>query len=64
MFDVGHFLNLLQDVLHALGTYVRSLYDIRLVSEPLGLVTTSLACISECWMQEIEVSGLYHLMSL
>jgi hypothetical protein len=26
-------------------------------------VTTSLACISECWMQEIEVSGLYHLMS-
>jgi hypothetical protein len=26
MFDTGHFPNLLQDVLHALGTYVRPLY--------------------------------------
>jgi hypothetical protein len=31
---------------------------------PLELVTTSLTCISECWMQETEVSGLYHPMSL
>jgi hypothetical protein len=46
MFETGHFPNLLQDVLHALGTYVRSLYDTRQVSEPLGIVTTSLACIS------------------
>jgi hypothetical protein len=30
----------------------------------LGLATTSLVCISECWMQEIDVLGLYHLMSL
>jgi hypothetical protein len=46
MFETGHFPNLLQDVLHALGTYVRSLYDTRQVSEPLCIVTTSLACIS------------------
>jgi hypothetical protein len=31
---------------------------------PLGIVTTSLSCMSECWMQEIEVLGLYHLTSL
>jgi hypothetical protein len=30
----------------------------------LGLVTTSLVCISKCWMQEIDVLGLYHHMSL
>jgi hypothetical protein len=64
MFETGHFPNLLQDVLHALGTCVRPLYDTRRVSEPLGLVTTSLMCISEFWMQEIEALGLYHLMSL
>jgi hypothetical protein len=29
MFDTGHFPNLLQDVLHALGTYVRPLYETR-----------------------------------
>jgi hypothetical protein len=29
MFETGHFLNLLQDVLHALGTYVRPLYETR-----------------------------------
>jgi hypothetical protein len=34
MFETGHFSNLLQNVLHALGTYVRPLYDIRRVSEP------------------------------
>ena len=34
MFEMGHFPNLLQDVLHALGTYVRPLYDTRRVSEP------------------------------
>jgi hypothetical protein len=34
MFETGHFSNLLQDVLHALGTYVRPLYDTRRVSEP------------------------------
>jgi hypothetical protein len=27
MFETGHFPNLLQDVLHALGTYVRPLYE-------------------------------------
>jgi hypothetical protein len=34
MLETGHFPNLLQDVLHALGTYVRPLYDTRRVSEP------------------------------
>jgi hypothetical protein len=34
MFETGHFPNLLQNVLHALGTYVRPLYDTRRVSEP------------------------------
>jgi hypothetical protein len=34
MFEMGHFPNLLQDVLHALGTYVRPLYATRRVSEP------------------------------
>jgi hypothetical protein len=34
MFEMGHFSNLLQDVLHALETYVRPLYDTRRVSEP------------------------------
>jgi hypothetical protein len=34
MFETGHFQNLLQDVLHALGTYVRPLYDTRRVSKP------------------------------
>jgi hypothetical protein len=34
MFETGHFPNLLQDVLHALGTYARPLYDTRRVSEP------------------------------
>jgi hypothetical protein len=34
MFETGHFPNLLQEVLHALGTYVRPLYETRRVSEP------------------------------
>jgi hypothetical protein len=34
MFETGHFPNLMQEVLHALGTYVRPLYEIRRVSEP------------------------------
>jgi hypothetical protein len=34
MFETGHFPNLLQEVLHALGTYVRPLYETRWVSEP------------------------------
>jgi hypothetical protein len=34
MFETGHFPNLLRDVLHALGTYVRPLYDTRRVYEP------------------------------
>jgi hypothetical protein len=34
MFETGHFPNLLQDVLHALGTYVRPLYETRRASEP------------------------------
>jgi hypothetical protein len=34
MFESGHFPNLLQNALHALGTYVRPLYDTRRVSEP------------------------------
>jgi hypothetical protein len=34
MFETGHFPNLLQEVLHALGTYVRPLYKTRRVSEP------------------------------
>jgi hypothetical protein len=34
MFETGHFPNLLQDVLHALGTYIRPLYETRRVSEP------------------------------
>jgi hypothetical protein len=34
MFKTGHFPNLLQDVLHALGTYVRPLYETRKVCEP------------------------------
>jgi hypothetical protein len=34
MFETGYFPNLLQDVLHALGTYVRPLYETRRVSEP------------------------------
>jgi hypothetical protein len=29
MFEMGHFPNLLQDVLHALGTYVRPMYETR-----------------------------------
>jgi hypothetical protein len=34
MFEMGHFPNLLQDVLHAMRTYVRPLYDTWRVSEP------------------------------
>jgi hypothetical protein len=34
MFETGHFPNLLQEVLHALGTYARPLYETRRVSEP------------------------------
>jgi hypothetical protein len=34
MFETRHFPNLLQDVLHALGTYVRPLYETRQVCEP------------------------------
>jgi hypothetical protein len=34
MFETGHFPNLLQDVLHSLGTYVRPLYETRRVCEP------------------------------
>jgi hypothetical protein len=34
MFEIGHFPNLLQEVLHALGAYVRPLYETRRVSEP------------------------------
>jgi hypothetical protein len=34
MFETRHFPNLLQDVLHALGTYVRPLYKTRRVCEP------------------------------
>jgi hypothetical protein len=34
MFETGHFPNLLQDVLHVLGTYVRPLYETRRVCEP------------------------------
>jgi hypothetical protein len=34
MFETGHFPNLLQDVLQALGTYVRPLYETRRVYEP------------------------------
>jgi hypothetical protein len=34
MFETGNFPNLLQDVLHALGTYVRPLYETRRVYEP------------------------------
>jgi hypothetical protein len=34
MFEIGHFPNLLQDVLHMLGTYVRPLYETRRVCEP------------------------------
>jgi hypothetical protein len=34
MFETGHFLNLLQDVLHALETYVRPMYEARRVCEP------------------------------
>jgi hypothetical protein len=33
MFETGHFSNLLQEVLHALGTYGRPLYETRRVSE-------------------------------
>jgi hypothetical protein len=29
MFETGHFPNLLQDVLHALGTYIQPLYETR-----------------------------------
>jgi hypothetical protein len=34
MFETGHFPNLLQDVLHTLGTYVRPLYETRRLCEP------------------------------
>jgi hypothetical protein len=34
MFETRHFPNLLQDVLHALGTYVQPLYETRRVYEP------------------------------
>jgi hypothetical protein len=34
MFETGHFPILLQDVLHALGTYVRPLYETRRVYKP------------------------------
>jgi hypothetical protein len=34
MFETWHFPNLLQDVLHALGTYVQPLYETRRVFEP------------------------------
>jgi hypothetical protein len=46
MFETGHFPNLLQEVLHALGTYVHPLYETRRVSEPPGLAITSLASTS------------------
>jgi hypothetical protein len=34
VFETGQFPNMLQDVLHALGTYVRPLYETRRVYEP------------------------------
>jgi hypothetical protein len=34
MFETGHFPNQLQEVLHALGTYVRPLYETRRMNEP------------------------------
>jgi hypothetical protein len=34
MFETWHFPNLLQDVLHVLGTYVRPVYETRRVCEP------------------------------
>jgi hypothetical protein len=34
MFETGHFPNLLEDVLHALGTYVRPLYETMRVCKP------------------------------
>jgi hypothetical protein len=46
VFETGHFPNLLQDVLHALGTYIRPLYETRQVYEPPRLSTTSLAFMS------------------
>jgi hypothetical protein len=34
MFEIGHFSNLLRDMLHALGTYARPLYETRRVCKP------------------------------
>jgi hypothetical protein len=34
MFEIGHFPNLLQDVLHVFGIYVRPLYETRRAYEP------------------------------
>jgi hypothetical protein len=34
MFETGHFPNLLQDFLHALGTYARPLYETRRLCHP------------------------------
>jgi hypothetical protein len=64
MFKTRQFPNLLQDVLHALGTYVDLSMTQGECLSLLGFVTNSLVCISECWMQEIKVSGLYHHESL
>jgi hypothetical protein len=63
MFETGHFPNLLQEVLHALGTYVRPLYETRRVSEPPR------ACyyITHIHVRVMDAgdrdSGLYLLMS-
>jgi hypothetical protein len=46
MFETRHFPNLLHNVLHALGIYVRSLYDTRRVSEP-PRASYYLVCTSE-----------------
>jgi hypothetical protein len=46
MFEMGHFPNLLQDVLHALGTYSDPCMRLGECASPLGLATTSLAFMS------------------
>jgi hypothetical protein len=64
MFETGHFPNLLQDVLHALGTYVRPLYETRRVCGPPQACYYITLIHVRVMDAGVEGSGLYQLMSL
>jgi hypothetical protein len=64
MFKMGHFPNLLQDVLHALGTYIRPLYETRRLCGPPQACYYITRIHVRVMDAGVEGSGLYQLMSL